>query len=291
MNDSFLQNLWASHSKALIAGVGLVALAMASVVDVGETEQAVVMRMGDPVRVINRYQPNVDYGQTGAGLSLRIPFFEQLVRIDRRVLAVEMDKQEVISSDQRKLDVDAFARIRIIDPVKMVSTAGSSDRVVEQLEPILTSQLRQQLGAHTFQSLLTPERAAVMGQIRAGLDKETRAYGVQVLDVRIVSADLPAGTPLDAVFARMQAARGQLATAIRAQGHKQETILEANAEAEAARIYADAFNKDPAFYDFYRAMQSYDTTFANPANKSGTTIVLSPDNDYLRQFRSGGKGK
>ena len=248
------------------------------------------MRMGDPVRVINRYQPNVDYGQTGAGLSLRIPFFEQLVRIDRRVLAVEMDKQEVISSDQRKLDVDAFARIRIIDPVKMVSTAGSSDHVVEQLGPILTSQLRQQLGAHTFQSLLTPERAAVMGQIRAGLDKETRAYGVQVLDVRIVSADLPAGTPLDAVFARMQAARGQLATAIRAQGHKQETIVEADADAEAARIYANAFNKDPAFYDFYRAMQSYEITF-NPANKSGTTIVLPPDNDYLRQFRSGGKAQ
>ena len=290
MNETFLHNLWLTHGKILIGGVALALLAMSSVVDVDETEQAVVMRMGDPVRVINRFQPNTDYGQTGAGLSLRIPFFEQLVRIDRRVLAVEMDKQEVISSDQRKLDVDAFARIRIIDPVKMVSTAGSSDRVVDQLRPILTSQLRQQLNAHTFQSLLTPERAAVMGQIRAGLDKETRAYGVQVLDVRIVSADLPAGSPMEAVFAKMQAARGQLATAIRAQGHKQETIVEADADAEAARIYANAFNKDPAFYDFYRAMQSYEITF-NPANKSGTTIVLPPDNDYLRQFRSGGKGQ
>jgi len=290
MTPTLLQHLWEDHGRglALLALVAL--LGFASVVDVPETEQAVVMRLGDPVRVLNRFQPNVDYGDTGAGLSLRIPFFEQLVRIDRRVLAVEMDKQEVISSDQRKLDVDAFARIRIIDPVKMVRTAGTSDRVVEQLGPILTSVLRQQLGAHTFQSLLTPERAAVMSQIRAGLDRETRAYGVQVLDVRIEGADLPDGVPLDSAFARMRAAREQQATAIRAQGQKQATIIEAEAVAQAAKIYADSFNKDPGFYDFYRAMQSYEAAFS-PANKAGTTIVLPPDNDYLRQFRSGGKGK
>jgi len=265
----------------VIAGL----LATTAVVQVPETQQAVVMRLGDPVRVINRYTPGVDYGQTGAGLSLRIPFFETVVRIDRRVLAVDMDQQQVISSDQQRLEVDAYARFRIIDPVKMVRTAGTTDKVQEQLSPILTSVLRQGLASHTFQSLLTPERGAMMEQIRAALDQEARQYGAQIIDVRIKRADLPAGTALDRAFARMEAAREQEATTIRAQGQKQAMIIQSEADGRAAKIYADAFGKDPAFYDFYRAMESYRTTFATPANKSQTTIVLTPDNDYLRQFR------
>ena len=286
-----LRDIWEAHRLAVITLIVLVVVGWASVVVVPETEQAVVVRLGDPVRVINRFQPNVDFGETGAGISLRIPFFEQIVRVDRRVLSVEMTRQQVLSSDQRRLEVDAFARFRIIDPVRMVRTAGSTDRVILQLEPILTSVLRQQLGTHTFQSLLSPERAQVMGQIRAGLDKEAREYGAQITDVRIQSADLPSGAPLDSAFARMAAARQQLATAIRAEGYKQAQIIQATAEAQAARIYADSFGKDPAFYDFYRAMKSYDAALANPASKSGTTIVLSPDNDYLRQFHHGGKAK
>jgi len=275
-------------AAAVLVVAGL--LAMTAVVQVPETQQAVVMRLGDPVRVINRYSSGVDYGMTGAGLSLRIPFFETVVRIDRRVLAVDMDKQQVISSDQQRLEVDAYTRFRIIDPVKMVRTAGTADKVQEQLSPILTSVLRQGLASHTFQSLLTPERGAMMEQIRAALDQEAREYGAQIIDVRIKRADLPAGTPLDRAFARMEAAREQEATTIRAQGQKQAVIIQAEADGRAAKIYADAFGKDPAFYDFYRAMESYRTTFANPANKSQTTIVLTPDNDYLRQFR-GAKGQ
>jgi membrane protease subunit HflC len=106
-----------------------------------------------------------------------------------------------------------------------------------------------------------------------------------VIDVRIKRADLPEGSPLESAFTSMQAVRQKEATTIRAQGQKQAQIIQADAEAQASKIYADAFNKDPAFYDFYRAMQSYTTTFANPENKSGSTIVLSPDNDYLRQFK------
>lgn len=271
-----------SALAALIA-VGLVA--MAAVVEVPETQQAVVMRMGDPVRVINRYRPGVDFGATGAGLSLRVPFFESVVQVDRRVLSVDMGRQQVISSDQQRLEVDAYARFRIIDPVKMVRTAGTTDRVQEQLLPILTSALRQGLASHTFQSLLTPERGAMMDQIRQALDREAREYGAQIIDVRIKRADLPAGSPLDRAFARMEAAREQEATTIRAQGQKQAVIIQAEADGRAAKIYAEAFGKDPAFYDFYRAMESYRTSFANPANKSQTTIVLTPDNDYLRQFR------
>jgi membrane protease subunit HflC len=275
-----------SREKTAAAALVIAALiATTAVVQVPETQQAVVMRLGDPVRVINRYQSGVDYGQTGAGLSLRIPFFETVVRIDRRVLAVDMDQQQVISSDQQRLEVDAYARFRVIDPVKMVRTAGTADKVQEQLSPILTSVLRQGLASHTFQSLLTPERGAMMEQIRASLDQEARQYGAQIIDVRIKRADLPAGTPLDRAFARMEAAREQEATTIRAQGQKQAVIIQAEADGRAAKIYADAFGKDPAFYDFYRAMESYRTTFANTANKSQTSIVLTPDNDYLRQFR------
>lgn len=276
--------LWRDHAPSLIALGVLLVLLWTSLVIVPETEQAVVLRLGQPVRVINRFQPGVDYGDTGAGVSLRIPFMENIVRVDRRVLAVEMNRQEVQSSDQLRLNVDAFARFRIIDPVRMVRTAGTTERVIEQLQPILTSVLRQQLGAHTFQSLLTAERSAVMTAIREGLDREARAYGAQVIDVRIASADLPDGAPLDSAFGRMAAARARQATAIRADGVRQATIIEAEAQAKAAKTYADSFGKDPAFYDFYRAMKSYDTTLANRSAKGATTIVLSPNNSYLRQF-------
>jgi len=286
-----LRGPFGPEQKLAAAGaLGLALVAMAAVVEVPETQQAVVMRMGDPVRVINRYKPGVDFGMTGAGLSLRIPLFETLVRIDRRVLSVDMERQQVISSDQQRLEVDAYARFRIIDPVRMVRTAGTSDKVQDQLAPILTSVLRQGLASHPVQAVLTAERGAMMAQIREALDKEAREYGAQVIDVRIKRADLPDGTPLERAFARMEAAREQERSAIIAQGQKQAQIIRGEAEARAAKTYADAYGKDPAFYDFYRAMESYRRSFADPANKNQTTLVLTPDNDYLRQFR-GGKGQ
>lgn len=280
-----MPNLLQDHKISLIAAVALLLLLWSSLVVVPETKQAVVVQVGEPVRVINRFKPNVDFGQTGAGISFRIPLFETVVMIDKRVLAVDMDRQQVLSSDQRRLEVDAYARFRIIDPVRMVRTAGTTERVVEQLQPILNSVLRQELGKRTFQSLLTADRGAAMRQIREGLDREARQYGAQVIDVRIKRADLPEGSPLESAFTSMQAVRQKEATTIRAQGQKQAQIIQAEAQAQAAKIYADAFNKDPAFYDFYRAMQSYTTTFANPENKSSSTILLSPENEYLRQFK------
>ena len=277
-----LGNLWQEQKVALIAIVAVILAVFSSVVIVPETEQAVVVRVGEPVRVINRFKPNTDFGSTGAGLSLRIPFFERLVRIDKRMLTVDMERQQVLSAEQLRLEVDAFARFRIIDPVKMVRTAGSTERVKEQLQPIFSSVLRQELGKRTFQSLLTAERGAAMKNIREGLDREAREYGAQVVDVRIKRADLPEGA-LESAFSRMQAAREQEATTIRAQGQKSAQIIRAEAEAQAAQIYAQSFGKDPNFYDFYRAMQSYDYTFANKDGQS--TIIISPDNDYLRQFK------
>ena len=279
-----LRNIWEENRTAIVAVAGLALVALSTIIVVPETEQAVVVRLGEPNRVINRFRPNVDFGQTGAGLSWRIPGMEKVVRIDKRLMTVDMEAQEVLSIDQLRLEVDAFARFRVIDPVKMVRTAGTTERVTEQLQPIFTSVLRQELGRRTFSALLTAERSAAMVKIRQGLDKEAREYGAQVIDVRIKRADLPAGA-LESAFARMQAAREQEATTIRAEGQKNAQIIRAGAEAQAAQIYAEAFNKDAAFYDFYRAMKSYDASFSDPENKNGTTLILSPDNDYLRQFK------
>jgi membrane protease subunit HflC len=276
------RTFWEDHKVSLIAAVAALIVLMLSVVTVPETEQDVVVRWGEPVRVLNQFRPGIDFGHTDAGIHWRIPFAEQLVHIDRRMLSVDMERQQVLSSEQQRLEVDAYARFRIIDPIKMVRTAGTTDRVAEQLQPILSSVLRQELGKRTFQSLLTAERGQAMKNIRDGLDREAREYGAQVVDVRIKRADLPEGA-LESAFSRMQAAREQEATTIRAQGQKQAQIIQAQAEADAAKTYADAFNKDPQFYDFYRAMQSYNTTFVG--GQGGTTILLSPDNDYLRQFK------
>ncbi|ABD27767.1 protease FtsH subunit HflC [Novosphingobium aromaticivorans DSM 12444] len=278
-----LHNLWQEQKAAIIA-LAVVLVGVASCLKVvDEKTQAVVVRLGQPERVVNRFRPNVDFGQTGAGLVWRIPFMEQVVEVDKRILDLDMERQQVLSADQRRLEVDAFARFRIIDPVRMVQTAGTTDRVAEQLQPILNSALRQELGKRSFGSLLTADRGKAMEQIREGLDREAREYGAQVIDVRIKRADLPEGTPLESAFTRMATARQQEAATIRAQGQKTAQIIRATAEATAAKTYADAFNKDPAFYDFYRAMQSYDATFAQKG--SSTAIVLSPDNEYLKQFK------
>lgn len=278
-----MSDLWRRHRIAIIAAAALVVALLSSVIVVPETQQAVIVRFGEPVRVVNRFRPDTDFGQTGAGIVFRLPFAEQVVWIDKRVMDVDMQRQQVLSTDQLRLEVDAYARFRIIDPLKMVETAGSTERVAEQLQPILTSVLRQELGKRNFQLLLTAERGAAMEEIRRNLDREAREYGAQVIDVRIKRADLPEGTPLESAFTRMQTARNQEAATIRAQGEKNAQIIRAEAEARAAKTYADAFGKDPDFYDFYRAMQSYDATFAT--KDGSTSFVLSPDNAYLRQFR------
>lgn len=280
-----LDRIWRDNKPVAIAAIVLVVGLLSCVTTVPETEEAVVVRFGEPVRVINRFRPNADFGSTGAGLVFRLPIAERLVRIDKRLLSVDMERQQVLSTDQQRIEVDAYARFRIIDPVRMVRSAGTTQRVEEQLQPILSSVLRQELGKRTFQSLLTAERGQAMKNIREGLDRQSREYGAQVIDVRIKRADLPEGTPLESAFARMSAARAQEATTITAQGQRNAQIVRAEAEGQAAKIYADAFGKDPQFYDFFRAMQSYDTTFANDKNQGQSTILISPESDYLRQFK------
>lgn len=277
--NSMLQN----PRNLVIAVVALVVAVIASVVIVPETHQAVVIRTGEPVRVINQFRPDVPYGATGAGLAPRIPFIEEVRFIDRRVLDIDMERTQVLSKDQQRLQVDAYARYRIIDPVRLVEKAGTERQFEVQLLPILTSVLRQELGRIPFSALINAERGTAMTNITATLDKQARNYGAQVLDVRIKRADLPEGSPLDAAFTRMETDRQEQAATIRAAGQRDAQIIQAEASAQAAKIYADAYGKDPKFYDFYRAMQSYRSTFL--AGEGQSTMVLSDDSEYFRQFK------
>lgn len=267
-------------------GILLLATLLSSFPIVPETKQGVVVRFGKPVRILNRYHPGEPIGGPGAGISWRIPFAESIQWIDKRVLDVDMDRQMVLSTDQLRLEVDAFARYRVTDPLRMYIRARTEERVSDALRPILGSELRNELGTRPFAALLSPERQGVMENVRRGLDHVARQYGAEIIDVRIKKADLPGGTPLQSAYDRMRTARLQEARSIRAQGAKQAQIIRAEADAEAAKTYAASFGKDPGFYDFYRAMQSYQTTFIGDGAErpSPTTIILSPQNDYLKEF-------
>lgn len=281
------------RNPVAIAIVSLFLLIIASLaaVIVPETKQAVVLRFERPFDTFNAWHPGQSFGDTEAGLHWRIPIIDKIVWVDKRVLDVDLDNQPVLSVDQDRLDVDAYARFRIVDPLRAVvatgSTGATEQRVSEQLATLLGSALRNELGKRHFGELLSPERGLVMHNIQAGLQAKASEYGVQIVDVRIRHADLPDGSPKQSALARMRSARQQQAATIRAQGLKEAQIIQAEADAQASRIYAESFGKDPQFYDFYRAMQSYRTTFggdgSNPPTE--TNIILSPNSDYLKQFQ------
>lgn len=278
-----MEAVWETHKSTIIAlGVLLVA-AFSTLIVVPETQQAVKIRTGEPVAVINKFRPNQPFGGTGAGLWYRIPVLERVQYVDRRILNLDMEPQQVLSSDQQRLQVDAYARYRIIDPVLFVESAGSEGNLQTQLAPIFSSVLRQELGRNPFTALLTAERGVAMANIRTQLDKQARQYGAQIVDVRIKRADLPDGSPLETAFTRMQTDREAEAQTIRAGGERDAQIIRAEAEADAAKTYAAAYGKDPAFYDFYRAMQSYRVTFEQ--GQGDSSMILSPESEYMRQFR------
>jgi len=274
-----VNNIWENYCGLVIALAVLIVLFFTSVYIVPEEEQAVVIRTGEPIGVVNT--PD---GETNAGLYFKVPFIDSVRRVEKRVLDLEMSDEEVLSNDQQRLLVNAYARFRIFDPVRMVERAGTTEGVRLALEPILNSVLRQELGRRTFQNMLTAERGSALANVRANLDRQARQYGAEVIDVKIKRTDLPDGAPLNSAFRRMESDREREARTIRAQGERDARIIRAEADADSARIYADSFGKDPSFYDFYRAMQSYDTTFS-AQNGNQSSIILSPDNEYLRQFR------
>jgi membrane protease subunit HflC len=269
-----------------VAALILLLLVVASFPIVPETKQAVVVRFGKPERILNRYEPGRPIGAAGAGLSYRIPFVDQVVWIDKRVLSVDMEPQPVLSTDQRRLMVDAFARYRIVDPLLMYIRSTTEENLQSQLQTILRSEVRNELAKQQFIALLSPERQGIMDDVRNSLNVQAAKFGVEVVDVRIKKTDLPDGAPLQSAFESMRTARLQEARSIRAQGAKQAQIIRADADAEAAKTYAASFGKDPQFYDFYRAMQSYLTTFVGDGQEKlpPTNVILSPQNDYLKEF-------
>ena len=270
------------------AAIGiLVLLLLASAFPiVPETKQAVIVRFGKPERILNRYEAGRPIGTAGAGLSYKIPFVDDIVWIDKRVLDVDMESQPVLSTDQRRLMVDAFARYRIVDPLLMYIRSTTEENLRGQLQTILRSEVRNELGRQPFAALLSPERQGVMDDVRKSLNVQAHKFGVEIVDVRIKKTDLPDGAPLQSAFESMRTARLQEARSIRAQGAKQAQIIRAQADADAAKTYAASFGKDPQFYDFYRAMQSYMTTFVGDGQDkpAPSNIILSPQNDYLKEF-------
>jgi membrane protease subunit HflC len=273
------------------AALLFVVLLASTLAIVPETQQAVVYRLGQPVRDVNRYNIGDQPGSSQAGLILRAPFVERVVYVDKRVLDLDLENTPVLSTDQQRLNVDAFARFRVVDPRLMLRTAGSEEGVANQLRPLFGSTLRNELGKVSVTALLSAERGRVMEAIQTGLERRARQYGVEIVDVRIKQAELPEGTPLQSALSRMQSARQQEATSIQAEGQRRGAIIRADADAEAARIYAASFGKDADFYDFYRAMQSYNYTFGRGSQEgAGTTnFVLSPNNSYLREFEGRGR--
>ena len=259
---------------------------------VQQTQQALVVRLGQPVRVI-----------TQAGLHFKWPLIENVISIDKRILDLENPAQEVIASDQKRLVVDAFARYRIVDPLRFYQTVSTVDGANSRLSTMLNSGLRRVLGETTFTHVVRDERAPLMARIREQLDREAAAFGISVVDVRIRRADLPEQNS-QAVYQRMQTERqreaaefralgNQRAQEIRSRADREVTVVVAEAlskadqvrgegDAERNRIFAEAYGRDPDFFAFYRSMQAYEAGL----KANDTRLVVKPDSDFFKYFNN-----
>jgi membrane protease subunit HflC len=265
-------------------------LGYSSLFSVYETRQALVVRLGQPVRVV-----------TDPGLHFKVPLIDSVIYVDKRILDLENAAQEVIASDQKRLVVDAFARYRIKDPLRFYQTVSSIEGANSRLSTLLNSSLRRVLGESTLTHVVRDDRQQLMTRVREQLDREAQAFGISVIDVRIRRADLPEQNS-QAVYQRMQTERQREAAEFRAQGSqrgqeirakadREVTVLVADAiskgeqirgegDAERNRIFAEAFNKDPDFFAFYRSMQAYEAGLRS----NDTRLVIKPDSDFFRYF-------
>jgi modulator of FtsH protease HflC len=274
----------------LIVAIALVG-AYGALFTVYQTKQALVVRFGEPVRVI-----------TEPGLYVKArPFIDTVIPVDNRILDLENEKQEVFASDQRRLVVDAFARYKITDVLAFYKTVNNIEGANARLSSLLNAALRRVLGEVTLIQVVRDDRAVLMGRVRDQLDREARAFGIEVVDVRIRRADLPEPNS-QAVYSRMQTERQRQAATIRAEGNQKNLEIRAKADrdvvvlvaeaesraqqirgegdAERNRIFAQAYGKDPDFFAFYRSMQAYEAGL-----RSGDTrLVLRPDSDFFKYF-------
>ena len=284
--------------KILIPIVVLLAIAgYQSLFIVQEINQAIVLQFGDPKKII-----------TKPGLNFKLPFIQNVAYLDRRVLNLDTPPEEVIAADQKRLIVDAFARFRIVDPLKFYISVGNENVARQRLATIINSRIRGVLGTQNLATLLSIDRSKHMATIQNDVNTEAKNFGITIVDVRIKRADLPQANS-EAIFKRMQTEREREAKEFRAQGaeiaakitstadkevtvilataNKQSEIMKGEGDGARNRIFANAFGRDPEFFGFYRAMQSYEKALIG----GDTSLILSPDSDFFKFFGKAGATK
>ena len=268
----------------------IAATAYFSIFIVKEINQAIVLQFGDPKRILMK-----------PGLNFKVPFIQNVVFLDKRILNLDAPPAEVIASDQKRLIVDAFARFKIVDPLKFYISVGNERVARSRLSTIINSRIRSVLGTQRLQTLLSEERTKQMALIQEGVNIEAAKFGIEIVDVRIKRADLPPANS-DAIYRRMQTEREREAKEFRAKGaemaititstadkevtviladaEKQSQILKGEGDGQRNKIFADAFGQDPQFFAFYRAMQAYETALIG----GETSLILSPDSEFFKFF-------
>jgi len=274
--------------------IALAIITYLSLFTVKEINQAIVLQFGNPKKVI-----------TTAGLQWKIPFVQNVVFLDRRILSLDPAPEEVIASDQKRLIVDAYSRFTIVDPLKFYISVGNEMVARSRLATIINSRIRNVLGKQSLATLLSEERGRQMAIIQEGVNDEAKKFGIEIIDVRIKRADLPQANS-EAIYKRMQTEREREAKEFRARGaemavtitstaDKEVTVILANADKQSEimkgegdgirnKIFADAYGRDPEFFSFYRAMQAYEKALIG----GETTMILSPDSDFFKYFGSTG---
>ena len=257
---------------------------------VQEINQAIVLQFGDPKKIISK-----------AGLNFKLPFIQNVVFLDKRILNLDNAPQEVIASDQKRLIIDAITRFQITDPLKFYISVGNERVARSRLSTIINSRIRGVLGTQELATLLSTDRTKQMAIIQSDVNEEAKSFGIKIIDVRIKRADLPPANS-DAIFKRMQTEREREAKEFRAEGaeiaqkirstadkdvavllanaNKKSEIMKGEGDGQRNKIFANAFGRDPQFFAFYRAMQAYETALIG----GETSMVLSPDSEFFKFF-------
>ena len=277
--------------KIILPIIGVIALtAFFSIFIVKEINQAIVLQFGDPKRILLK-----------PGLNFKLPFIQNVVFLDKRILNLDAPPIEVIASDQKRLIVDAFARFQIVDPLKFYISVGNERVARSRLSTIINSRIRSVLGTQRLQTLLSEDRNKQMALITDGVNKEAENFGIKIVDVRIKRADLPQANS-DAIYRRMQTEREREAKEFRAKGaemavtitstadkevtvilaeaQKKSEIMKGEGDGERNKIFADAFGQDADFFAFYRAMQAYERALIG----GETSLIMSPDSEFFKFF-------
>jgi membrane protease subunit HflC len=281
-----------STKKILIITTLALIIFQSSFFTVDQRQQVLILQFGEPIRAIDT-----------PGIKFKMPFIQNAIFFEKRIIDLALPEQEVIASDQKRLIINAFTKFQIIDPLKFYTTVGNSYGLSGKLSGILDSSLRQVIGEVTLNELLTENRGNIMKKIKDAVGSSSDIFGIKIIDVRIMRADLPKENS-DAIYARMQTEREKEAREIRAKGaeeadkiraeaNKEKTIIIAeakknsdivrgNGESESNKIYANSFGRDPEFADFYRSMNAYKTAFSNDKTK----MIISPDSDFFKYFNN-----